>query len=402
MEASHKWLASALAILLCWSTSGCTDDKNGSGNKGDATVGDAASGAGDAQVAAPAGNGASGQGGLVNAQTDASSVQNDGSANQQTPVDATATEDATADVNVATPDVGILPIDSAIAPVDDATVASDALRPEDATVASDALPPADAAPTTGPFPPVTDLIANGPYSAVTVDASGPNNAYTIYHPSELAPNGVKNPFVTWGNGMGTVPSMYTLLPHLASHGFVIIASNNIAVTPEEMRAGIDWLFAENDRSGSVFYQKLDTTKVASMGYSLGSDCTFKIADDPRLTTTVHISGGAFDKADTAKLRNPAIFLCGGQGGDGYITGDVARSNCDSDFDVSTVPTFYGTFDDGHLGILMSPYMEMIREAVTGWLRWQLMADESLKSMFVGAGCGLCQDPDWNVQQKDLI
>jgi hypothetical protein len=260
----------------------------------------------------------------------------------------------------------------------------------------------DPVPETGTFPPVTDLLAAGPFQPVTVTSSGPGNSYTVYHPAELAPGGVLNPFLTWGNGIMTTPDAYTLLPHLASHGFVVIASNSTNVTADDLRAGLYWLFAENERQDSVFYHKLDTSKVASMGYSLGSDCTFKIADDPRLTTTVHISGGAFDKAETARLRNPAAFFYGDEGGDGYITGDVAHANCDSDFEVATVPVFYGVFNGGgHLGIMMSPYMELIREAVTGWLRWKLMADRTRSAMFVGSGCELCTDPGWTVQQKNL-
>ena len=260
----------------------------------------------------------------------------------------------------------------------------------------------DAAPATGAFPPVSDLVAAGPYRAVTVTRSGPGSAYTIYHPESLAPGGIKNPFLTWGNGVLTTPDWYELLPHLASHGFVVIASNSSSVTPDDLRAGIDWLFAENERAGSIFFGKLDTSRVASVGYSLGSNGTFQIADDPRLTTTVHISGGAFDKADTAKLRKPTIFLCGAAGGDGYTTGDVAHENCESDFEVSAVPTFYGVFNGGgHLGVMLSPHMERIRGAVTGWLRWRLMGDQTLAPMFVGSSCKLCSDPNWTVKQKQL-
>jgi len=46
-------------------------------------------------------------------------------------------------------------------------------------------------------------------------------------------------------------------------------------------------------------------------------------------------------------------------------------------------------------------MERIRVVVTGWLRWQLMNDESLKSMFIGADCAVCKDSNWKVQQKNL-
>ena len=281
----------------------------------------------------------------------------------------------------------------------DAGLASDAATPEGdgGAVNASKVP----LPVTGTFPPVSDLIADGPYGAVIVNNTGPRNAYTLYHPAELAPGGVKNPFLTWGNGIATTPDWYELLPHLASHGFVIIASNSIAVTPEDLREGIDWLFAENVRDGSTLYDKLDTTRVASMGYSLGSNGTFKIADDPRLVTTVHISGGAFEKTDTAKLQRPAAFICGAAGGDGYFTGDVAHDNCESDFEVATVPVFYGVFrEGGHLGVMLSPFMERIRKAVTGWLRFQLMQDESQRALYVGDDCGFCTDSNWTVKQKN--
>lgn len=255
---------------------------------------------------------------------------------------------------------------------------------------------------TGSFPAVTDLEGPGPFTPQIMDGCGPNAAYTCYYPQELAQRGVKNPFLTWGNGAVTVPQMYDLLPHLATHGFVVIAANSPSVTPDLLTGGLDWLFAENDLATSAFYQKLDTSKVAAMGYSLGSVGTFQIAADPRLKTTVHISGGGFDRIGVTNLRNPTAFFCGDLGGDGLIVGDTARANCDLDYQDATVPVFYGIFIGGsHMGVSTSPYMERIRVAVTGWLRWRLMSDESLKSMFVGDQCSLCKDPNWEVKQKNI-
>jgi hypothetical protein len=135
-----------------------------------------------------------------------------------------------------------------------------------------------------------------------------------------------------------------------------------------------------------------------MGYSLGGLGTFKIAGDARLKTTVHISGGTGDSA-VANLKTPAAFFCGDSGGDGMLVGDLARSNCDTDFKAATVPVFYGNFIGGsHLGVITSPYMERIRVAVTGWLRWRLMNDQTLKSMFVGADCTMCKDSNWTVRE----
>ena len=243
------------------------------------------------------------------------------------------------------------------------------------------------------FPPVSDLKAAGPYTPTMITASGPGGGYTVFHPQELGPDGLKNPIATWGNGATTVPGLFVLLPHLASHGFVIIASDNAFVTGAELRAGIDWLFDQNDDESSPFFEKLDTANVASFGYSLGSLGTFEIADDPRLTTTVHISGGAMDKAVVPNLKNPAAFFCGDPS-------DIAHDNCESDFELATVPVFYGVFPGDHLGILAS-HAQPIAEVVTGWLRWRLMRDAPLDAMFAGPDCTLCSDPGWVVKQKDL-
>ena len=179
-----------------------------------------------------------------------------------------------------------------------------------------ATPPEDAGPTVSPFPPAGDLVAAGPYTSTTVSNSGPNGNYTIYHPAELAPGGARNPIVGWMSGGSTNPALYTLLPHLASHGFVVVASNTVPAIGEEVAlgqeiiAGIDWILEQNGNASSPFFEKLDATKVASMGYSMGALATTTIADDPRLTTTVHISGGNMVTERIAKLHAPAAFFCG--------------------------------------------------------------------------------------------
>ncbi|HET8933095.1 MAG TPA: hypothetical protein VFN67_06650 [Polyangiales bacterium] len=265
--------------------------------------------------------------------------------------------------------------------------------------------------STSTFPSVTDFTGNGPYASVTVTSTGPNNNYTVYHPKDLAPNGAKNPIVGWMSGGGTDPSLYPLLPLLATHGFVVVASNTIpgigdeANLGKEIIAGIDWAIAENARDGSVFYQKLDTTELASAGYSMGSLATFQIAGDKRLTTTVHISGGNMAPDPIHNLHAPAAFLCGIPGDDTCdilsTTCDIAAANCDKDFAAATAPVFYGNFSNGHLGILTPPFQEQIQTEVVAWLRWQLMGDAAIKARFVGEQCGVCTDDRWKVQQKNL-
>jgi len=219
---------------------------------------------------------------------------------------------------------------------------------------------------------------------------------------ELAPGGAKNPVVAWMSGGGSTPSQYELLPHLASHGFVVVASNTSPGVGEEVELGkeliegIDWILEENKAEASPFFEKLDATKVASMGYSMGALATTTIAADPRLTTTVHISGGNMMTDRVKMLHAPAAFVCGASGV------DIAGANCATDFDTAMSPVFYAVFKDGdHLGVRTQPYAGRIQVLVTGWLRWQLMSDVSLANMFVGDQCTLCKDPNWTVKQKGL-
>jgi dienelactone hydrolase len=275
-------------------------------------------------------------------------------------------------------------------------------------VAGSSAPPG---PATGPFPPVTDFKGNGPFEGTQLANTGPSNNFTVYVPKELAPNGAKNPIVVWMSGGSTGPTLYPLLPLLATHGFVVLASNTVpgigaeVDLGKEMATAIDWAFAENMRQGSQFLGKLDTTKVAAMGYSMGSLATFTIANDPRLTTTVHISGGNMVAERVNNLHAPAAFFCGIPDPNcGDILSDqcdIAAANCDIDYEMAKTSVFYGNFPGGHLGILSAPNQERIQTEVVAWLRWQLMVDTTIKPRFVGPQCGVCMDSNWKVKQKNL-
>ena len=67
----------------------------------------------------------------------------------------------------------------------------------------------------------------GPYAVTTgtvTDGSG-DAIYDLYYPDNYAVLGFQSPVITWGNGTDATPAMYsTLLRHLASYGFTVIAS----------------------------------------------------------------------------------------------------------------------------------------------------------------------------------
>jgi dienelactone hydrolase len=267
----------------------------------------------------------------------------------------------------------------------------------DAQAGDSATPTGDA--STPRFPAVTDTGAKGPYTPVTVNATGPSGGYTVYHPAELAPGGALNPIVSWGNGGATFPDWYPLLPHLASHGFVVIASNNPLVGGDDVRAGLDWIVQQNDTAASPFYKKLDVRNVAGVGYSNGGLATLDVANDPRFVTIVIISGGNVSAelrtANMPKLRTPTAYLC--------TEDEASQGNCAADFAAATVPAFFGVMKgSGHVDVVfVESVIDLLNVSTTAWLRWHQMGDQSLKTRFVGGSCGLCTDSKWTVQQKNL-
>lgn len=271
-------------------------------------------------------------------------------------------------------------------------------------------------PQAGSAAPSVDPSKPGMFTPTWEEGVGPGSNYTTITPIELAQSELKHPILIWGPGAGAYPEIYkSLLDHIASHGFVIVSYNSTPQGPE-LNDGIDWIIEESERDGSPFYNKLDTTKIAMGGQSAGSLATFQAGGDERLTTTLHINGGTFD-GNVSRLKKPAFFVCGDDpavtGGDGTWTSDLARPNCDRDFENIEIPVWYGVvIGSSHTSVIdnamsgMPAGSEAIKQAYlasnVAWLRWQLGGEPEMKALFVGPDCGYCKDSaTWLVQQKGL-
>ena len=225
------------------------------------------------------------------------------------------------------------------------------------------------------LPPVTSLDARGPF-AVTVDQRGGSNTW-IFRPTNLGQNGVKHPIFVWGTGATSVPRQYTdHFTHVASHGFVVISPNTGFVNGNLLKNALNWIIQQNTNRSSPFYGKLDTTKIAMGGHSLGSVSTFDAeATETRLTTTIHIAGGSFDGRGSSKVKTPTAYICG-------AAGDIALPQCKTDFQrVGRQPTFYSELQGvGHVDAARRAI-----PAITGWLRWHLAGETQWKAQFSQGG-----------------
>jgi hypothetical protein len=255
--------------------------------------------------------------------------------------------------------------------------------------------PAPIAPAKGPYPPIVE--------------SDPGLAtHTIFRPQMLG--AIKHPIVAWANGgcskNGTLFARFLL--EFATYGFVIVAdgtpmgSGTGPLTTEAgpQKAAMDWIIAENERPCSIYYHKLDTTKVAAMGQSCGGLMTLGVSSDPRLTTVVIWNSGLLDPDQKIYdgLHTPTAYFIGGMD-------DVAYPQAEADFKAITkVPLFYANDPVGHLATYSEDNGGEFARVGIGWLKWQLLGDDSAagKGMFAGPMCSLCVSGSmWTVQKKNM-
>jgi len=226
--------------------------------------------------------------------------------------------------------------------------------------------------------------------------------YTIFRPACMR-EGETYPVITWANGTcGYVHGYAAMLGHLASHGYVVIASNSTytdtAPTNMVQLRSLDYAAALNADPNSIFYQKLDLGKIGAMGHSQGAMATVSTASDSRVKAVIRWNGGTSNS-------KPFLFVSGQRD-----LGAVGASGMESLTNSATQPgawIYYnqilqtgGSFT-GHLVLMQQP--ERVVDMHLAWWDWQLKGDQNAKSMFVGDNCGLCnRDTEFNYGHNSLL
>lgn len=221
--------------------------------------------------------------------------------------------------------------------------------------------------------PKCDVDRNGPFS-VTIDRNlGPNGKGMIVRPTNLGTNGVaKHPIFIWNPGGGDKPTLYEgQMKRWASHGFVVYSEES-QWSGQQCPDALNWIIQQNSNSSCPLFNKLDTTRIAAGGFSLGSVGAYSVASDPRIKTTIHCDGGSFDGSGSSKWRNPTCVM------NGLNDGGLAVNNTNRDYANAKVPIWYGGIIGGGHGSTIWDGSD----AITGWLRWQLAGDESMRNMFL--------------------
>lgn len=218
--------------------------------------------------------------------------------------------------------------------------------------------------------------------------------YTVFRPDPLEA-GKKYPVLTWGNGTCSHPLLFDeLLTHVASHGFIVVASNSRWVGDGTvMLRGVDFMLSEANRSGGPYFGKIETAMIGAFGHSQGSLATVTAAADARIVASVPIMGVSADAI--TKVKGPTFLIAGEK--DTLIAPATVKES----FDASTVPTAYGlALGQDHL--MPGRDAAKIWDAVTAWFKIHLSKDTQARALFYGDACTLCSDPRWKLERKNLL
>ena len=255
----------------------------------------------------------------------------------------------------------------------------------------------------------------GPHKVTVETNSDPGiSEGTIFRPTDLGGT-EKYPIFAWGeggcseNGLSNSAAM----GELASHGYFVIAdgipngsasrsqTSDTAGMGKPLLAYITWAIAENDKPCSAYYHSLDTTKIATNGFSCGGLMAEGTAGDSRMTTWGLNSSGLFSADQTLykSVHTPVLIVLGG-------SGDIAYTNGERDYtNISAlgIPIMLFSKALGHGGDLFSSHGGDFTKIDLAWLNWWLKGDETAtgKGVLVGSTCTYCTDSAWEVKSANL-
>lgn len=259
------------------------------------------------------------------------------------------------------------------------------------------------------------LAEPGPYEVTSGPAFGAPGLL-VFHPKSLDAFPARDtlPVLAWGNGGCAIDTARYggFLSTIASHGFLVVgtaAQEGAArrqATADDLRAGIDWAFAENARAGSPLNGKIATDQVAVMGQSCGGFLSLSLGADPRVDTigmfnsgvqppNPNAPAGRFPSTDAIKDLHGPVLLINGAERDFLMEASHATYQA-----ITHLPAFYGARDNaGHTATVFHPGGGEYANVASNWLRWQFKKNADAAKMFVGDDCSLCTNPNWDVESK---
>lgn len=242
----------------------------------------------------------------------------------------------------------------------------------------------------------------------------------IWYPSDLGTNpitntssGFQHPVVVWANGTGMQTSNYSFyLQHLASWGFIVIASRDQATGSGGTTVdAANYIIRSGKAAGSIFFGKVDGSSVGGSGHSQGGATILRLASDNtapfKTFVPIHGVGRLLGRLccglKEASLKNigpstSILFMSGS--GDREITVDNQRLYDAAPAQLSkAIGILAGSKHDDVMGKPACDRSSCVNGAygylgyATAWFMWKLQGAADVPAAFSAAG-GEFNRPSW--------
>lgn len=255
-------------------------------------------------------------------------------------------------------------------------------------------------------------LKNGTFNTAYTEAEADERLgkYEICYPDELTSSERKYSVIVVSNGTGVKASKYKAsFEHFASWGFVVIGSEEEnSWDGSSAEKSLNYLLECNADKDSVFYQKIDTEKIGSLGHSQGgvgaiSTVTNAAHSDMYKTVVAQspTNPGLADNLgwhyDITKVHIPILMVAGTEKFDAETVIPLEKMN-----------EMYDVLENVSIKVMArrknTEHGYMLYSAdgyVTAWFMWQLQGDEDAAKAFIGDKPELMNNELYQEQRIDI-
>ncbi|PTU75194.1 alpha/beta hydrolase family protein, partial [Pseudomonas mangrovi] len=211
-----------------------------------------------------------------------------------------------------------------------------------------------------------------------------------------------------GGYTNTKEDMYWLADHLSSHGYIVITmtpNNNLGLPPgwaTAHKGGIDKLKSENSRFGSAIRNKVDTTKLGIMGFSMGGGGTLLAAGDlgTQIKTAVPLAPWLGVSIPSYRNIKAKTLIISGASDTVAFPGTIAGYYNNLPAITKGLAEVRGASHLDWFGLTASSTQQTrFKTLTTAWLKTYLTGDTSYQTYFNGSAHNSNVSAGWYTQYK---
>ncbi len=170
--------------------------------------------------------------------------------------------------------------------------------------------------TRGPAPTANALKAStGPFSTARFSVSGFLKGFgdsTVYYPTNTT--GKMGAIAVIPGYLSYESSIEWWGPRLASHGFVVMTMNTETIYDQpdsrasQLSEALDYLIAQSKSYSSPLYNKIDSTRLGAIGWSMGGGGSLKLSTQRSINAIIPQAPWYFGSNSFNTIKTPALIL----------------------------------------------------------------------------------------------